>query len=95
MEITMKTLVTAVALAVVIASPAMAQKKSRAAAEKSFALSQPQDDAMQAFAWSAQPAQPRRSLNPAYDVYVNGTYIGSDPDPQVREGLRRDSFSDY
>ena len=32
----------------------------------------------------------RRSANPAYDVYVNGLYAGSDPDSSVRYMLRRD-----
>jgi hypothetical protein len=27
------------------------------------------------------------STNPAYDVYVNGEYVGSDPDPRVRATL--------
>jgi len=27
------------------------------------------------------------SLNPEYDVYVNGQYVGSDPDPRVRATL--------
>jgi hypothetical protein len=29
----------------------------------------------------------RHSSNPAYDVYVNGEYVGSDPDPRVRATL--------
>ena len=32
------------------------------------------------------------STNPAHDVYNSrGTYVGSDPDPNVRFQLRRDS----
>jgi hypothetical protein len=27
------------------------------------------------------------STNPAYDVYVNGEYVGSDPDPRIRATL--------
>jgi len=27
------------------------------------------------------------SSNPAYDVYVNGEYVGSDPDPRIRSTL--------
>jgi len=30
------------------------------------------------------------SPNPAWDVYVDGTYAGSDPDPHVRATLARD-----
>jgi len=27
------------------------------------------------------------SSNPAFDVYVNGDYVGSDPDPRIRATL--------
>jgi len=33
----------------------------------------------------------QRSLNPAHDVYVNGRYVGSDPDPRIRSQLARDN----
>ena len=33
----------------------------------------------------------RRSLNPNHDVYVNGRYVGSDPDPFIRSQLARDN----
>jgi hypothetical protein len=29
------------------------------------------------------------SSNPAHDVYVNGRYAGSDPDPRIRGELHR------
>jgi hypothetical protein len=32
------------------------------------------------------------SSNPAYDVFVGNTYIGSDPDPFIRSQLRRDYY---
>jgi len=32
------------------------------------------------------------SSNPAFDVYVNGKYAGSDPDPRVRANLARDPW---
>jgi|RhiMetdeSRZDD1v2_1073273.scaffolds.fasta_scaffold132461_1 hypothetical protein len=35
------------------------------------------------------PQQPEHSSNPAYDVYVNGQYVGSDPDPNIRAQLQR------
>ena len=35
------------------------------------------------------PQQPQHSSNPAYDVYVNGQYVGSDPDPNIRAQLQR------
>jgi hypothetical protein len=34
------------------------------------------------------PQQPQHSSNPAYDVYVNGQYAGSDPDPNIRAQLQ-------
>ena len=39
----------------------------------------------------ARAPLPRRSPNPAWDVYVEGKYVGSDPDPLVRDQLRRDA----
>ena len=30
------------------------------------------------------------SSNPEYDVYVNGEYVGSDPDPRVRATLAQE-----
>ncbi len=34
------------------------------------------------------------STNPAHDVFVNGKYVGSDPDPTIRSMLSRDNGSD-
>ena len=28
---------------------------------------------------------------PEYDVWVNGTYVGSDPDPRIRATLRKEA----
>ena len=33
------------------------------------------------------------SINRSYDVYHNGQYVGSDPDPNIRLQLRRDHDS--
>jgi hypothetical protein len=30
------------------------------------------------------------STNPAHDAYVNGVYVGSDPDPRIRATLKRE-----
>jgi hypothetical protein len=30
------------------------------------------------------------STNPEYDVYVNGEYVGSDPDPRIRASLAQE-----
>ena len=35
------------------------------------------------------------SPNPEWDVYRNGRYIGSDPDPLVRLMLLRDAWTQY
>jgi hypothetical protein len=83
----MKMLVTAVALATLIASPAMAQTASRqqASAEKAYAQ----------VPGKASPRQVRRghSVNPAHDVFdAHGSYVGSDPDGRVRSMLRTDPF---
>ena len=37
----------------------------------------------------------RYSANPAYDVYVNGQYVGSDPDPRVRATLAQEWRSEF
>ena len=34
------------------------------------------------------------STNPAHDVYVNGNYAGSDPDPRIRWSIRREYCED-
>ena len=43
-----------------------------------------------ATASSAFAAPKQYSSNPAYDVFVNGKYVGSDPDPTIRSTLARD-----
>jgi hypothetical protein len=83
----------AAALAMLIASPALAQTTGqprpgvRQAPDRAFDLVRP------------GPGQPiiddqtdgrRHSPNPAFDVYLGGRYLGSDPDPNVRFELRRD-----
>jgi len=40
---------------------------------------------------SAFAGPKQHSSNPAHDVYVNGKYVGSDPDPTIRSMLARDS----
>jgi hypothetical protein len=35
-------------------------------------------------------AASRHSVNPSYDVYKNGKYVGSDPDAFIRGSLARD-----
>lgn len=36
------------------------------------------------------PSYSPYSSNPEYDVYVNGEYVGSDPDPRIRWSLRKE-----
>ena len=38
---------------------------------------------------SAFAAPKTYSTNPAHDVFVNGKYVGSDPDPFIRSMLSR------
>ena len=77
----MKTLITAVALAAVIASPALAQTAARRAPAQQ-ALSQDQS-------FGRTEAQ-RRATNSGHSVYEGGQYLGADPDPNVRLMLRLD-----
>jgi hypothetical protein len=35
------------------------------------------------------------SSNPEYDVYVNGEYVGSDPDPRIRATLAHEWRSEW
>ncbi|PWT90436.1 MAG: hypothetical protein C5B56_05405 [Proteobacteria bacterium] len=83
----MKKLLTVAAFAAAIASPAFAQTTSDQNAAKrttadTRAMVRP------------QPVRPH-STNPSNDVYGRlGTYVGSDPDPQVRSMLQFDSASE-
>ena len=43
-----------------------------------------------ATASSAFAGPKKYSDNPAHDVFVNGKYVGSDPDPSIRSTLARD-----
>jgi len=45
-------------------------------------------------AYAQVPRMERHSLNPEYDVYVNGIYVGSDPDPRIRDTLRHEYLSE-
>ena len=39
---------------------------------------------------SVLAAPKKYGTNPANDVFVNGKYVGSDPDPTIRSTLARD-----
>jgi hypothetical protein len=78
----MMKLLTTVALVAVVATPALAQTRDRTTPRTRTAVTQqqtyPQD-------------QQRRSVNPTHDVYdIHGQYLGSDPDPTVRNQLAND-----
>ncbi len=74
-----KMLVATAVLATAIASPALAQT----------AAPRTQTNPSQ-FDQSSGQNGPQRSTNRSYDVYQNGQYVGSDPDPNVRLQLRRE-----
>ena len=57
-------------------------KRGRAAAAYAYAP--------YAYAYAPYSGLERR-LSSGNDVYVNGIYVGSDPDPRIRETLRRES----
>jgi Ni/Co efflux regulator RcnB len=78
----MMKLLTTAALVAVVATPAFAQTQDRAQHRARTTVTQqqtyPQD-------------QQRRSVNPSYDVYdIHGLYVGSDPDPTIRNQLAND-----
>ncbi|PWT90437.1 MAG: hypothetical protein C5B56_05410 [Proteobacteria bacterium] len=84
----MKKLFAAVALAAVVSSPALAQYGTQYDRTE---RAQQYDRATHGSANQDWRTLRRHSPNPAYDVYDNeGFYVGSDPDPLVRDALRRD-----
>jgi hypothetical protein len=87
----MKTLIATVALAAVIAAPALAQTNTTTARQQRAEQALSQSDAF------ARAEIQRRAVNSpdaAYGspnvVYDGGQYIGADPDPNVRLNLRMD-----
>src|SRR5438128_2563795 len=80
---TMKLLIATVALATVIAVPALAQSTNpRTPAQRSQAL---RADQVQQY---GRTDGQRHSTSPANDVYDgSGLYIGSDPDSRIRHSL--------
>jgi hypothetical protein len=85
----MKMRITTVALAAILATPALAQTAQK--------QPRPYDPSAYAREQNGNPgdyqsrARVRPSASQRNDVYdVRGNYIGSDPDPLVRDQLRRD-----
>ncbi len=84
----MRTLITALALAALISLPALAQQTKRKATAQSWVPPGP----ARLDAHGRYTDGRIHSSNPAFDVYdSSGVYAGSDPDPQVRDMLRRDN----
>ena len=79
----MKKLLAAATLATVIAAPAFAQTAT-----------QPPRAQLNLDNQSIVRDGQRHTVNPAYDVYDHGQYVGSDPDPYVRLQLQRDNERD-
>ena len=42
---------------------------------------------------AAAAASKQHSVNSGYDAYVNGKYVGSDPDALIRSQMQRDDAS--
>ena len=42
-----------------------------------------------ALAQTTPQQREQHSVNPSYDVYLNGQYVGSDPDPNIGLQLQR------
>ena len=86
---TMRTLITTLAVTAALATPALSQTRSQV---------RPYDPSVYGRDLSGYGSygaynqfRDQRSLNRRNDVYdQHGNYIGSDPDPRVRDQLRRD-----
>jgi hypothetical protein len=88
----MKVVFTALALAVTLATPALSQTADRPSQNHQARTSDPyvyeRDSRTNQ---TINRAREQRSLNSRNDVYsLRGEYLGSDPDPIVRDQLVRD-----
>ena len=94
----MKMLIGTLAVALAFASPVVAEgsdtqgQASKAQGKAVAAKTTKRTVAGQAAEpWSSgQPPYSVYVHHPSYDVYVNGEYAGSDPDPRIRWSLRRE-----
>jgi len=85
-----------VAALVAVASPAFATS-SKAKPHRSHAVHVVKRHAVYAPLRAYVPAPPPYAYyphNPAYDVYVEGQYAGSDPDPRIRDTIRKEWIED-
>jgi hypothetical protein len=85
----MKKLIIAVAFAAAITSPAFA-----AAHPLSHRAFEPGRQS-EPDAYSARAQAQELSHSSSYDVYRNGEYVGSDPDPFIRDQLWKSAASDF
>ena len=80
-------ILTAAALAALVATPAFAQSVHVKKKNTGTTWMTAQD---KAYRTGYSP-----SGNPEWDVYVRGEYVGSDPDPRVRWTLRDEAKRNY
>jgi hypothetical protein len=89
----MKHFIATLALASAIALPAVAQTYDQPT-RPGARLAQPAFDAYARDGYArdvyADSYGRYRSPNPAFDVYQDGHYVGSDPDPRVRTMMQND-----
>jgi hypothetical protein len=92
--LTMKVVITALAMAVTLATPALSQTADRPTQSNQLRASDPYVSGRQSQGYSNESAnrvREQRSTNSRNDVFsLRGEYVGSDPDPTVREQLSRD-----
>jgi opacity protein-like surface antigen len=86
----MKKLIIAVAFAAAITSPAFAATAHPLSHRAFEAGRQSEPDA-----YSAQAQAQELSHSSSYDVYRHGEYVGSDPDPFIRNELWKSAASDF
>jgi hypothetical protein len=89
----MRILVAAIALAVAAAAPAFAPGQQAQAAQ-TYSKDQTTTKTVKVKKAKTGKRVVRNgspySTNPANDVYMNGVYVGSDPDPRIRSSLKRE-----
>ncbi len=86
----MKTLVATLALAVAITTPVFIGSAAGQTANKEKTAKRVPNEQVRVQKRVYSPY----SSDPSYDVYVNGTYIGSDPDPRIRWTLKKEYCED-
>jgi hypothetical protein len=88
-------ILTAAALAALIATPASAQSVNVKNKKKNTGPTWNTGATWMTAEQRARATGYSPSGNPEWDVYVRGEYVGSDPDPRVRWTLRDDAKRNY